>query len=501
MPQQAPIKFVVVPQKSAQKNELNTFYLVRDNWDDYGFMTSFFIYFVNQSGEEKSLGSVKITYKGFTAGFVMLPADSFSQLPNNYCSLGNQGYYEELMGLLDKEREAILIGLRDCAYQQNIFEEFSNEESFKTSLLRYITVDNVAKLFRTTLDGNVILTPYEFLVRINADDSTKIDVKVTPYSSPPSNIHVLIGRNGVGKTRILSGLAESIAHSVSPNNISQTVDVDFHGKSEWFTNLITIAFSPFDHFKPISSIKGSSKIQKCHYIGLKNDDGNSFKKLIDLQSDFVESIRICLNSVRKKRWIEAIEILNSDPIFESYKLQNFTGDDSSLLKLREIFSLLSSGHKIILLIITKLVELVDEKTLVLIDELENHLHPPLLSSCVRAISDLLIKRNAVAIIATHSPVVLQEVPKFCITIIERVGSQYSLFKPEQETYGENIGTLTREVFRLEVETSGFYKTIREFLNKEEDFDKLMDHFDGNIGSAGRAIARSIIATTDRNDDA
>jgi predicted ATPase len=495
--EQEPIQVVFVV--GTTESRLNTCYLLRDNWDDFGFRTSFHMEFVNQSGETKKLGRVSIASKGLIGGVVELPSISFTQLPDNYCSLGrSQGYYEELMGLSDKEREAILIGLRDCAYQQNIFEEFKEEESLKTSLLRYLTVEGVTKLFPSILSGNAILTHYQFSFKINGDDSTKIDVEVTPNSNPPSNIHVLIGRNGVGKTRILSGLADRITGNASSNTISQIGEVIFTDNSdqcnERFTNLITVAFSAFDSFKPITN----DLIIPCKYIGLKNNDGNSFKSRDSFKPDFMISIKTCLNSQRKNRWIDAIKILNSDPIFRDYEFENFTCDDSSLLELDKIFDLLSSGHKIILFTVTKLVELVDEKTLVLIDEPENHLHPPLLSSFIRAISDLLIKRNAVAIIATHSPVVLQEVPKSCVTKIVRVGSQYSLFRPELETYGENIGTLTREIFGLEVEDSGFYKTIREFLNETADFDALMNSFDGKIGSEGRAIARSIIAT-DRDD--
>jgi hypothetical protein len=36
--------------------------------------------------------------------------------------------------------------------------------------------------------------------------------------------------------------------------------------------------------------------------------------------------------------------------------------------------------------------------------------PPLLAAMMRALSDLLVDRNGVAVVATHSPVVLQEVP-------------------------------------------------------------------------------------------
>jgi hypothetical protein len=123
-----------------------------------------------------------------------------------------------------------------------------------------------------------------------------------------------------------------------------------------------------------------------------------------------------------------------------------------------------------LLTITRLVETVAERTLVLLDEPEAHLHPPLLSAFVRALSDLLTNRNGVAIIATHSPVVLQEVPKSCAWKIWRNGTTVSAERPEVETFGENVGILTREVFGLEVTHSGFHKMLQDSLEDAADFD-------------------------------
>lgn len=45
------------------------------------------------------------------------------------------------------------------------------------------------------------------------------------------------------------------------------------------------------------------------------------------------------------------------------------------------------------------------------DEPEEHLHPPLVAAFIRALSNLLTYRNGVGIVATHSPVIVQEVPK------------------------------------------------------------------------------------------
>lgn len=113
------------------------------------------------------------------------------------------------------------------------------------------------------------------------------------------------------------------------------------------------------------------------------------------------------------RWRKAVKTLEEDDLFAEADVTSLLDDDESDASLktraRRLFKKLSSGHAIVLLTVTRLVELVDERTLVLLDEPEGHLHPPLLASFVRCLSDLLIRRNGVAIVATHSPVVLQEV--------------------------------------------------------------------------------------------
>ena len=167
---------------------------------------------------------------------------------------------------------------------------------------------------------------------------------------------------------------------------------------------------------------------------------------------------------------------------------------------RKLFGKLSSGHKIVLLTITRLVETVEERTLVLLDEPEAHLHPPLLSAFIRALSDLLINRNGVALIATHSPVVLQEVPRGCAWKIRRNGLNIEAERPEIETFGENAGILTREVFGLEVTHSGFHKMLRDAVSKGSGFNDIVDQFKGELGSEAKAIVRALIATRDTGDD-
>lgn len=173
------------------------------------------------------------------------------------------------------------------------------------------------------------------------------------------------------------------------------------------------------------------------------------------------------------------------------------GDPEQKDEVKNTFSRLSSGHKIVVLTLTRLVQTVEEKTLVLIDELEAHLHPPLLSAFVRTLSQLLADRNGVAIVATHSPVVLQEVPKTCVWVLTRVRHQAKVERPSIETFGENVGILTREVFQLELSQSGFHDLLRESASRDASYAAAVEHFDGQLGAEARAVLKAMFLESQR----
>jgi ABC-type cobalamin/Fe3+-siderophores transport system ATPase subunit len=115
---------------------------------------------------------------------------------------------------------------------------------------------------------------------------------------------------------------------------------------------------------------------------------------------------------------------------------------------------LSSGHKIVLHQLAGMTAMLQRHGLVLIDEPETHLHPPLLAALVSAIRRLLLRQRAYALIATHSPVVVQEALADQVIIL--AGREPTIAKPPAiEAYGENAGALSREVF-------GFYPTAGDY---------------------------------------
>lgn len=165
---------------------------------------------------------------------------------------------------------------------------------------------------------------------------------------------------------------------------------------------------------------------------------------------------------------------------------------------RKLIRKMSSGHAVVLLTITRLVATVEEKTLVLIDEPESHLHPPLLSAFIRALSDLLLDRNGVAIIATHSPVMLQEVPKKCVWKINRSRLATEPRRPAIETFGENVGILTREVFGLEVVKSGFHDLLVKSVNSGDSYQEIVDDYRDQLGVEARALLKALVVHRDRS---
>ena len=193
-----------------------------------------------------------------------------------------------------------------------------------------------------------------------------------------------------------------------------------------------------------------------------------------------------------------MRVLSSDAIIASMKLEELVDVKQSEARhdIRSIFDTASSGHKIVLLTLTRLVELVDQRTLVVIDEPEAHLHPPLQSAFVRALSELLTERNAVALLATHSPVMLQEIPKECVWLLFRSGDFPESERPQIETFGENVGVLTSEVFRLEVSESGFHTLLRRATERADTFEAVLNSFGNHLGAEGRAVARAMWRSRD-----
>lgn len=451
------MEFRVISSLS-QCRESNIVYLVENDWDDwFTYSTVYRMYYFDKNEEFHDIGAVKIGQKNQKRR-PKLPG-AFTKLDETFFSLGSSEYYYEELNKLDKksnEREIILESLNDIAFDLKLFEKVKAYDVTQTSLLRDKTIHTVKSQYNRMAKGGARLTDYKFSYfptnnfYIEGDEVVKLNFDVIPEQTPPTNIHVLIGKNGVGKTTLLKNMLRSL-QSNDENLAYGKVDM---GWSKNFANIVFVSFSAFDEY-----LKIDYEMIPYLHIGLSKEDG--MKKYDELAKEFAESLYKITKGIKKNVWSEAITILESDGTFteldikswpvvnyprekmielEKENLRNEDEEDREYKeriekiffanKISPRFKDLSSGHKVILLTLTKLVETVEEQTLVLLDEPEEHLHPPLVSAFIRALSNLLIYRNGVGIIATHSPVIVQEVPKKCVWILRRSGDELVADRPQ-----------------------------------------------------------------------
>ncbi|MDK4688027.1 AAA family ATPase [Kingella negevensis] len=512
------MEFILLERgESIPSNAKNKVFLRIDKWNDYSFVTVFYLHFVDNLGTLHHIGNVKIGFKGQTTDtgtYIKIEKDfggkKFLSLNDEYFSLGEDLEYYKGLNLLNEDvKKEILSSLNDLAYLNPKIDEVKDEKVFNYSLLRFVSLTSIYGQFARIIKRQAELTEFNFsfvIPKTENNSEIKLDFNVEPLSKPSTNIHAIIGRNGVGKTTILNGMVKAIMSKTESNNRFYLDYLGFCRReidSTYFSNLISISWSAFDTFVPPKEQADPAQGTCYFYIGLKKQHG--IQTATDIHEEFAEALSICLFRKKEQRLTKAIRNLESDTNFKFMELPEKLkiNSNESNINIKEaaikLIQNMSSGHAIVLLTITKLIAVLEEKTLILIDEPESHLHPPLLSAFVRALSELLYEVNGVAIIATHSPVVLQEIPKSCVWKIQRVGIATDTKRPKIETFGENVGVLTREVFGLEVIKSGFHKLLIESVNENKSYDEILDEYKHQLGIEAKGLLKILIAERDRKN--
>lgn len=510
---------VANPTEGTDDTNKDVVYLINNDWDDwFEFET---VYVVKYRG--CYIGRTRIGRKNQTERRASLES-CFYELPKDFFSLGvNVDYYSNLKKYPQKRSE-ILQALHDMAFDLSLLQENASERVTTVSLLRDLSISTVRGQLHRIADGGAELTDYDFKyimpdINVNTGENNYIDFKVDANNNlPASNIHVLIGNNGIGKTTLIRNMLGVLLRNDNGYGKIET------GWGENFANIVNISFSAFD--SPICQLDAEKSSIPYTYIGLvqaRMEDGKrklyaqSYDSLTDVFLDHYHTI--IRSTTKKELWKRAISLLETDSTFSELNILGWlVKDDERFSEIRntlkqednetdiqykiridreylrkvvgEAFRQYSSGHKNILLTMVGLIDKVEEKTLVILDEPEEHLHPPLVAAFIRALSDLLKYRNGVAIIATHSPVIVQEVPKKCVWKIRRNGKYVSYERPLIETFGENIGELTTEIFSYDLQNTGFHNVLKEVANSKSSYERALRAFHGELGNEAKSILRA-----------
>ena len=185
------------------------------------------------------------------------------------------------------------------------------------------------------------------------------------------------------------------------------------------------------------------------------------------------AISSCYKGIDNRKNLKDV-IIDYDAEQEDIEIQMYFDDDKV-----EVLPLhyLSDGAKSILAIVADIAYrmavlnphlldkvITDTDGIVLIDEIDMHLHP----SWQRKIIDSLHKTfpKVQFIFTTHSPTVLTNVPKENIQIIK----DGKIFNTETNTYGRDVNSILREVMQTEIRPSEVKEKLTAFSNAIDDSD-------------------------------
>ena len=142
---------------------------------------------------------------------------------------------------------------------------------------------------------------------------------------------------------------------------------------------------------------------------LSGDDRRSttrLKSLVQLAAEFQTLLSQIMENGDSQVLDSVLIPIFSELSFAEVKTTSLTTLSSG--DVREAFLGLSTGYKIVLHVIVSSVAHTTSKSLILFDEPEMHLPPPLIAALMKSMRIVLEEKNAFAVVSTHSPVVLQE---------------------------------------------------------------------------------------------
>lgn len=460
--------YVNVKIRSLKKQEFPFVVLEKSKWDDYNCQTTYNATYYASWNNSLELGEVKILDN---KNYVTVLEKEFINLESGrYCSLGqNKSYYASL-AMKDKipKRKSleILKGLNDIAYYPKIRQLFRQNYGYEQSLLRFSHAQKALQEGKKIFDGIPIKNSISFTYscRIgNATEDHSVDLNFDKSSELSSRIYALVGRNGTGKTQYLASLANSLSGLTKEEG---TFNTSYRPP---FSKVITISYSMFDKFKKPEENEYTSYT----YCGLKNKRGYVSDRV--LAEKFVSS----LNNVNDFKSINLYQKLLENFICPNPTTELFNDfeEKKDPIKIRRYIKKLSSGQSILLYVLLDVINHIDNETLILFDEPETHLHPNAISRIVNSFYEILNKYDSYMIIATHSPILIQQIPSKYVKLFKRIDDTPIIHKIAYETFGENLTRLTETLFET-TEIDEHYKSFLMKISEKKKYREILSMFKG-----------------------
>ena len=439
-------------------------------------------------------------------GFALPPEASD---PRFVTLLSNDSTYRELAewSASMEERWAVLLAVNDinqARVQRTISPELiqavTSTEVFTLGVMRS------SSAYRAYAKGaryvTKQLTPwisdareaFEIKTRLNGfDESHEVSIEFGGVTNLVSDrVHVLIGKNGTGKSQLLNQVVGSLAlkadngtsqvfldkpnltfsaSTVSERSIPNAVlvfsaddDAPFPRKARLDTALDYSYFS----FSTVPT-EFSSDLER-HSLGralrdlLRDDtslkDRTRFQIFKDVVSPVLPLSVLHLPVKRNTKKLPPGTVVDAGGN-AWLSLRNMPGGEQQSLYLgaavdtdRDIGLIdssgqefpPSSGQRVYLRFAAQALSVIAQGSLLILDEPETHLHPNFVSEFMTLLHQILDATNSIALVATHSPYVVREVPSACVHIVARNRNIPSITGVHLRTLGASVSSISDAVF-------------------------------------------------------
>jgi len=441
--------------------------VLNNGWNDYSVKSTHYLFFYNANKEVTKIGEVKII-KNDTNLTTDIP-DDFTSLEDEFCSLGQRiEYYQTLNNLFQRDFESILFALKDAAFFPKILEKFEQLDKFRNSLIRGDRLERLLREARFSVYDFDLTKLYQFKYSFQpayAEDPINVNFEFDNTADLPNRIIALIGKNGTGKTQLLTTL---------PLSISQKKDEMFTPKTPMFSKVISVSYSIFDHFefpKPTAEFN-------YIYCGLRNEKGLLISTE-ELEKRFLHTWTEIVKKGRDKRWHQILSNFLEIEVIKQLDVITFKDKDGierwrvNVENFNAIKQTLSSGQSILLYIISELTANVRLDSLILYDEPETHLHPNAISQLINSIYSLVEEFESYCIIATHSPLVIRELPSRSVFVVEKNENRPLVRRIGLESFGGNLSVLTEDIFGNKEIIKKHELIVRDLVDEGLSYDQIM----------------------------
>lgn len=393
-----------------------------------------------------------------------------TSLGKDFCSVGQMlDYYLTIKNILGPQYKNFLHAMRDAAVFSQICDEFSNTFGFKNSLLRFPEAEEALQYAVYKLAGYPVNDAISFVFKAQMPYyeeemlNVKFDMGDIQDEDNLNRVIALIGNNGVGKTTVLSQLAECIVKGK---------DERFAPRRPIFKKVISASYSIFDKF-----FKADVSSFNYTYCGIQKKGGGLMEEQ-EIKQRRMTSIDMVKRHDRNRKLHHYMSMLLPNelvtPLFdgETFEFQEKVYADN--------MERYSSGQSMLMNLIIEIVANIRQNTLILIDEPEVHLHPKGITTFINILNTICKQFASCCILATHSAVVVQELLSRNVIVMNRNedGSPY-VMPMRVESLGENLTTITEDVFGRGEVSPYYKKVVRNLVRENDNIDDILHLIQNN----------------------